>query len=77
MPARTTVIVCGPVPATFGVKRPVELTPGPEYVPPVGVPTSWTAVPLTHSGPTPAKLTVGSAVTVMLVLALTVQPPEP
>ena len=66
------MIVCVPTPASAGVKTPVnELTPGPEYVPPNGIP------PLSFIGfalivvmvsKHEVKVTVGARFPLMMIL---------
>jgi len=68
-------MVCVPVPATDG-SNVVPVTPGPENVPPDGVPTSVTADAFTHIAATGVMAGVGSGLTVTVANALPLQLPE-
>ena len=65
--------MCVPTPAVAGLKV-VPVTPGPENVPPAGVPVNVTGAPLTQTGGYVPALTVGSALTVIVVVAVFEQP---
>jgi hypothetical protein len=66
-------MVCVPTPAVAGLNV-VPLTPGPEKVPPAGVPASVIDAALTHiAGYVPA-LTTGKALTVIVVVAVAEHP---
>ena len=67
------MIVCGPVPAVAGLKV-VPLTPGPENVPPAGVPVKVIGAALTHNAGYVPALTTGSGLTVIVVVAVAEQP---
>ena len=66
-------MVCVPTPAVAGLNV-VPVTPGPEKVPPAGVPFNVTAVPLTQTAGYVPALTVGSGLTVIVVVAVLEQP---
>ena len=63
------VIVCVPTPAVAALKV-VPVTPGPENVPPTGVPFNVIDDPLTQTGGYVPALTVGSGLTVIVVVAV-------
>ena len=66
-------MVCVPTPAVAGLNV-VPVTPGPENVPPAGVPLNVIGVPLTQTGGYVPALTVGSVLTVIVVVAVFEQP---
>ena len=69
------MIVCVPTPAVAGLKFP-PLTPGPLYVPPVGVPpVSAKGAVLVHVEEFDGQVAVGGALTVIVNVQLLVQPP--
>ena len=68
-------MVCVPTPATLALKF-VPLTPVPLYVPPAGEPPLKVyVVELTHCAVrVPGKVTVGKALTVIVLVAVLVHP---
>ena len=66
-------MVCVPTPAVAGLNV-VPVTPGPEKVPPAGVPASVIGEPLTQTAGYVPALTTGNAFTVIVVVAVFVQP---
>ena len=66
-------MVCVPIPAVAGLNV-VPLTPGPLNVPPAGVPASVTGEPLTHTAGYVPALTMGKALTVIVVVAVAEHP---
>ena len=65
--------MCVPTPAVAGLNV-VPVTPGPENVPPAGIPVSVIELALTQIGGYVPALTVGSGLTVIVVVAVFEQP---
>ena len=65
--------MCVPTPAVPGLND-VPVTPGPLNVPPTGVPAKMIEDPLTQTAGYVHALTTGNAFTVMVVVALALQP---
>ena len=66
-------MVCVPTPAVAGLNVD-PVTPGPENVPPAGVPDKVIADALTQSAGYVPALTTGSALTTIVVVAEALQP---
>ena len=65
--------MCVPTPAVAGLNV-VPVTPGPEKVPPAGVPLNVIGAALKHAAGYVPALTVGSVLTVIVVVAEAAHP---